>query len=208
VRFLLAASVLLAALCATLFSAAAPATDATASADTLCRRVPAPQPRVEHLQRPRQTVTRQDRFVAIVKTSCGRFVIKLDARRFPVIVNSFVYLARSGFYDGLGFYRAVRHFVIQAGDPRENGTGGPGYSVTEAPPGHFRYRVGTVAMAKAYADPRGRAGSIFFVVVGQGGSIGPDYAGLGRVRSGMATVRAIAALATPSERPSQAVRWA
>jgi cyclophilin family peptidyl-prolyl cis-trans isomerase len=151
-------------------------------------------------------VTRQDRLVAAVKTNCGRFGIELDARRFPVIVNSFVYLARSGFYDGLRFNRVVPNFVIEGGDASGNGTGGPGYHVTEPPPRRFHYRVGTVAMGKTSAEPRGRAGSNFFIVLGGGRSIGPDYGVLGRVHAGMATVERIGALGTSSERPSQVVR--
>lgn len=172
-----------------------------------CRVVHPQQPRTEHLRRPPQTVTAGARLVAIVRTSCGRFRIRLDASRQPVTVNSFVYLARSGFYDGLSFYRVVPHFAIQGGDPTRSGRGGPGYSTTETPPEHFRFRVGTVGMAKTYEAPRGRAGSIFFVIAGREGRKVPnDYAILGRVNAGMATVRRIDALGTDDETPSQAVK--
>src|SRR6202000_370167 len=144
-----------------------------------------------HLKPPPQTVTRAAHLVAIVKTNCGRFRIQLDARRAPRIVNSFVYLARSGFYDGLLFYRVVPHFVVQGGDPNDNGTGGPGYHVTEAPPPGFHYRLGAVAMAKTLREPSGRAGSVFFVVTGQGQHIADEYAILGRVGAGLATVKRI-----------------
>lgn len=171
-----------------------------------CRKVGPVKPRVEHRSRPPQTVSRSDHLVAIIKTNCGRFRIRLDARRFPVVVNSFVYLARSGFYDGLHFERVVPHFVIEGGDPRGNGTGGPGYSVVDPPPRHFGYRVGTVAMGKTSEEARGQAGSDFFVVLGGGRYIAPDYAVLGRVRTGMATVRRIGSLGTASEKPRQVVR--
>lgn len=130
--------------------------------------------RPARLHRPPQMITRSDRLIAIVKTNCGRFQIRLDARRAPITVNSFVYLAHSGFYRGLDFYRVVPDFVIQAGDPREARTGGPGYSTTEPPPRHFHFHLGAVAMAKAFADPRGRAGSIFFVVAGRGRQAYPE----------------------------------
>jgi peptidyl-prolyl cis-trans isomerase B (cyclophilin B) len=187
-------------------TAASPRTRVAESSGVGCRKARASQPRVEHLRPPQQTVTRRDRFVAVVKTNCGRFEIKLDARRFPGIVNSFVYLARSGFYDGLRFNRVVPNFVVQGGDPRGNGTTGPGYHVIEPPSEGFHYRVGTVAMGKTDEEPRGQAGSDFFIVLGGGRSIAPEYAVLGRVRTGMATVRKIGALGTPSERPSQVVR--
>lgn len=171
-----------------------------------CRKVRAPHQRVEHLKRPLQTVGADDRLEAVVATNCGRFAIRLDARRSPLIVNSFVYLARSGFYEGLRFDRVVPDFVVQGGDPRDNGTGGPGYHVTEPPPRGFRYRVGTVAMGKTESEPRGRAGSDFFIVFGQGGAIKPEYAVLGQVTAGRSTVKRIGALGGESERPSQIVK--
>jgi peptidyl-prolyl cis-trans isomerase B (cyclophilin B) len=171
-----------------------------------CRKVRASHPRVEHLSRPPQMVSRRDHLVAVVKTNCGQFRIKLDARRFPVVVNSFVYLARSGFYDGLQFNRVVPHFVIEGGDPLGNGTSGPGYRVIDPPPAHFHYRVGTVAMGKSSSEARGQAGSSFFVVMGGGASIAPEYAVLGRVRAGMATLRRIGSLGTARETPRQVVR--
>jgi cyclophilin family peptidyl-prolyl cis-trans isomerase len=160
-----------------------------------------------HLKAPPQTVSRADHLVAIVETNCGRFDIQLDARRSPVVVNSFVYLARQGFYDGLLFYRVVPDFVIQGGDPTNNGTGGPGYSVTEPPPPGFKYRLGTVAMAKTAEAPAGTSESTFFIVSGKDGRLLPDeYAEFGQVTAGLATIKRIGALATPSERPSQTVR--
>jgi cyclophilin family peptidyl-prolyl cis-trans isomerase len=171
-----------------------------------CRKVGRIKPRVEHLDPPPQTVSRRDHLTAIVKTNCGRFRIRLDTRRFPVIVNSFVYLARSGFYNGLHFDRVVPHFVVEGGDPRGNGTSGPGYRVIEPPPLDFRYRVGTVAMGKARDEARGQAGSNFFIVLGGGGYIAPDYAVLGRIRAGMDTVRRIGSLGSASEKPRQVVR--
>lgn len=171
-----------------------------------CRKVQASHPRVEHLNQPPQTVSRRAHLAAVVKTNCGQFRIKLDARRFPVVVNSFAYLARSGFYDGLQFNRVVPHFVIEGGDPLGHGTVGPGYRVIDPPPAHFLYRVGTVAMGKSSSEARGQAGSNFFVVTGGGGSIAPEYAVLGRVRAGMATVRRISSLGTARETPRQVVR--
>jgi cyclophilin family peptidyl-prolyl cis-trans isomerase len=179
---------------------------ATANIPETCPMVPASRPRVEHLKAPRLTVTRADRLEALITTNCGRFAIELDARRFPVAVNSFVYLARSGFYDGLRFNRVVPDFVIEGGDPRGNGTSGPGYHVIDPPPRNFHYRLGTVAMGKTSAEPRGQAGSDFFVVLGQGSAIDPDYAVIGQVWAGMPTVKRIGSLGTNSESPSQVVK--
>lgn len=161
----------------------------------------------QNLQAPPQTVSRHAHLVAVVETNCGQFEIQLDARQAPKIVNSFVYLSRSGFYDGLLFYRVVPDFVIQGGDPRNNGTGGPGYSVTEPPPSGFTYRLGTVAMAKTAEALPGASGSTFFIVSGKDGRDLPaEYAVVGQVSAGLATVKRIGALGTASERPSQVVR--
>ena len=165
-----------------------------------CRKVRANHPRVEHLSPPPQTVSHRAHLAAVVQTNCGRFRIKLDARRSPVVVNSFIYLTRSGFYDGLQFNRVVPHFVIQGGDPLGNGMSGPGYRVIDPPPTGFRYQVGTVAMSKSSSEARGQAGSTFFVVTGGGASIAPEYAVLGRVRAGMATVKRISSLGTVNKR--------
>src|SRR5947208_990656 len=80
-----------------------------------------------------------EKLSAVVKTSCGTFDIALDAQRAPKTVNSFVYLARKGFYDGLDFFRVTPNFVIQGGDPLGNGLGGPGYHVDEQPPRNLAY---------------------------------------------------------------------
>jgi len=64
---------------------------------------------------------------AVVDTSEGSFTIKLDVEHSPNTVASFEKLSRDGFYDGLTFHRIVPGFVIQGGDPKGDGTGGPGY---------------------------------------------------------------------------------
>jgi cyclophilin family peptidyl-prolyl cis-trans isomerase len=112
-------------------------------------------------------------------------------------------LAEKGFYDGTTFHRVAPGFVIQGGDPLGNGQGGPGYSVTEAPPQDTTYKNGLVAMAKTEVEPPGTSGSQFFVVTAPADAgLPPDYAVLGEVTEGMDTVDAIAALGDPSD-PSQ-----
>src|SRR5262249_19447910 len=104
-------------------------------------------------------------YTATISTSCGDITVALDAKAAPKGVNNFVYLAKNHFYDGLTWHRVVKDFVIQGGDPKGDGTGGPGYSVvTELPAGG--YKLGTLAWAKAGNDPAGAAGSQFFVVTG------------------------------------------
>ena len=154
---------------------------------------------------PDQTVSRNDTLTAAVGTSCGTFEIALDAKRAPKTVNSFVSLAEKGFYDRLLFHRVSPGFVIQGGDPIGNGTGGPGYSVDEKPPANLAYTKGVVAMAKSSAEPPGRSGSQFFVVLSADAGLPPEYALVGRVDKGMDVVERIGRLGTPEETPRQPV---
>jgi cyclophilin family peptidyl-prolyl cis-trans isomerase len=170
-----------------------------------CKKVAAPEPRQETLKAPKQTVEKGEELTAVVETSCGTFDIALDTTRAPKIANSFAYLAEEGFYDGLDFHRIVPEFVIQGGDPLANGTGGPGYQVTEKPPANLAYTKGVVAMAKSSTDPPGSAASQFFVVTGADAGLPPEYALVGKVSSGMDVVERIGKLGTPEEKPKQTV---
>jgi cyclophilin family peptidyl-prolyl cis-trans isomerase len=170
-----------------------------------CKRVEAPAPKNVSLEAPKQTVKRGEKLTAVVETSCGSFDIALDTTRAPKTSNSFVYLAKQGFYDGLTFHRIASGFVIQGGDPLGNGTGGPGYSVDEKPPANLAYTQGVVAMAKSSAEPPGRSGSQFFVVLGADAGLPPEYALVGRVSKGLDVVERIGKLGTPAEKPKQTI---
>jgi peptidyl-prolyl cis-trans isomerase B (cyclophilin B) len=162
-----------------------------------CDQVSTPPPKHRQLERPPQTIQPGERLTAIVDTSCGRFDIRLDDTRFPKTVNSFAYLARKGFYDNTIFHRIVPHFIVQGGDPLQNGHGGPGYTVTEPPPPNTTYTKGTVAMAKTPVEPPGRSGSQFFVVTAADAGLPPNYAILGKVSSGLDVVKRIGTLGDP-----------
>lgn len=96
-------------------------------------------------------------------TSCGPITLDLFPDMAPQAVNSFVFLARAGYFDGTVFHRIVPGFVIQGGDPTAAGTGNPGYRLPdELPPPGFAYGPGVVAMANSGPDS---AGSQFFIVV-------------------------------------------
>jgi peptidyl-prolyl cis-trans isomerase B (cyclophilin B) len=191
------------ALAGLLFAGCGGGDDGSRAAAPGCATVSPPKPRIVSLHAPGQAVRPGETLTAGVKTSCGSFDIALDTKRAPKTVNSFVYLARKGFYDGLAFHRLVPNFVIQGGDPLGNGTGGPGYHVDEKPPPNLAYTRGVVAMAKSSVEPPGRSGSQFFVVTVADAGLGPDYALLGRVAQGLNVVERIARLGTPSGRPKQ-----
>lgn len=163
-----------------------------------CKEVPKPKPRRVDLPRPSRAVAPGSKLEATVDTSCGSFAIALDAATSPRTVGSFVYLARQGAYAGTSFQRIVPGFVVQGGDPTETGEGGPGYSVTEAPPADTEYTRGAVAMVKPQLAPRGRSGSQFFVVTAADAGLPPNYALLGKVSSGWRTVRRIDRLGDPA----------
>jgi cyclophilin family peptidyl-prolyl cis-trans isomerase len=135
---------------------------------------------------------------ATLETSCGDIVVELDARRAPVAVNNFVFLAREGFYDGLSFHRVVAGFVIQGGDPEGTGQGGPGY-VFEDELGPGGYPPGSVAMANAGPDTNG---SQFFIVTGDASGLPNDYTRFGRVTRGLDVARRIESFADPAADPA------
>ena len=172
-----------------------------------CEKVAQPKPKDNaKLPKPKDKLQPGKTYVATVSTSCGDFEITLDSKRAPRTGGSFKYLADKGFYDNLTFHRIVAGFVIQGGDPAGNGTGGPGYTVVEAPPKDLAYTSGVVAMAKTGSEPPGASGSQFFVVTAEDAQLPPDYALLGKVTKGMEVVDKIAAVPTSSdEQPAEPV---
>lgn len=110
---------------------------------------------------PEQVIDPTKYYYATLKTLRGDIKIQLFADRAPNTVNSFVYLAREGFYDNTSFHRVLDGFMAQAGDPTGSGMGGPGYEFAdEFFPGLVFDRPGLLAMANA--GP-GTNGSQFFI---------------------------------------------
>lgn len=189
-------------------SDATPEPEPPSAAETAgCEQVEAPAAKGEgDLPKPKARLKAGGTYVATVVTSCGDFTIALDAKQAPRTGGSFKYLADKGFYDGLTFHRIVAGFVIQGGDPKGDGTGGPGYTVVEKPPGGLAYAKGVVAMAKGGAEPPGASGSQWFVVTAEDAQLPPDYALLGKVSEGQDVVDKIGAVpTTPDEQPTDPV---
>jgi cyclophilin family peptidyl-prolyl cis-trans isomerase len=124
---------------------------------------------------------------ATVHTDRGTFVIALHAKEAPRTVANFARLVRSGYFNGLAFHRVVPNFVIQDGDPRGDGWGGPGYSIpceyNELP-----YKTGTVGMALSGKDT---GGSQWFVTLAPQPRLEGRYTVFGDVVSGMDVVERI-----------------
>jgi cyclophilin family peptidyl-prolyl cis-trans isomerase len=144
-----------------------------------------------------------------ISTSVGDMVVTLDPEAAPGGVNNFVALARSKFYDGLTIHRVQRDWYFQGGDPNGDGTGGPGYTITEEVPaeGAVAYGTGSVLLANRGF---GSTGSNFMIVFGPWPpEVAATYTKIGEVSGGdsTATVDAIGALA-PAEgdgAPTEAV---
>jgi peptidyl-prolyl cis-trans isomerase B (cyclophilin B) len=179
--------------------AAAPAaTTATEQANAGCEPARPITKRTE-LEEPRRSLDSSKTHVVVLETTCGTIEVTLDTKRAPLTSASVANLARRGFYDGLGFHRIGRDpagedFVIQGGDPTGTGSGGPGYTVVEAPPPGLRYTRGTVAMAKTQLEDPGTSGSQFYIVTADDAGLPPEYALAGRVTKGDDVVTRIAAV--------------
>lgn len=138
-------------------------------------------------------------YCAILTTEKGRVVIQLYPEVAPQHVNSFIFLARQGFYDGTTFHRVIPGFVAQGGDPTGRGDGGPGYRLPlEVSPLVSYDRVGVVGMARTN-DPNS-AGSQFFITYAPVPNLNPSaqsagYTIFGQVVEGMDVVQRI----TPRE---------
>jgi cyclophilin family peptidyl-prolyl cis-trans isomerase len=143
------------------------------------------------------------RYTAEMVTAKGTMVIALDPAAAPKTVNSFVFLARYHYFDGIIFHRVIPGFVLQGGDPTGTGTGGPGYRFEDELPKPGRYELGSLAMANAGPNTNG---SQFFVISGpSGASLPPQYSLFGKVVKGLDVVASIDAIGTSSGKPKEKV---
>ena len=121
---------------------------------------------------------------AYVDTDRGTIQIELAVLDAPITVETFVTLARQGFFDGIPIHRVVSNFVIQGGDPRGDGEGGPGFTIRDEI-NQLPYLRGTVGMALDWADT---GGSQFFIAHSPQPHLDGRYTVFGRVVAGMDVV--------------------
>ena len=124
---------------------------------------------------------------AVIQTTKG----KIEFEIFPdtaKAASNFIFLTKDNFYDGLIFHRVVPGFVIQGGDPRGDGTGGPGYQFGDEPVTR-KYDRGIVAMANSGPNTNG---SQFFIMLEDNPSLPPSYTIFGKVVAGQEVVDKIA----------------
>lgn len=137
----------------------------------------------------------------------GKIVAELYPQYAPNTVNNFIDLANKGFYDGLSFHRIVKNFVIQGGDPKGNGTGGPGYSIK----GEFQsngYKNNTLkhtegVLSMARSNDNNSAGSQFFIMTKEAKNLDNSYAAFGKVIEGMDIVHNIEGVETDKNESPQ-----
>jgi len=142
---------------------------------------------------PPMTVDPLKQYIATLHTEKGDFVIQLYPDKAPLAVNSFVFLARNGWYDNITFHRVIPGFYIQTGDPSGTDAGGPGYFfVDEIDPSLHFDRPGVVAMFNTGADTNG---SQFFITLVPAPQMDGMYTIFGQVISGIEVL----ALLTPRD---------
>ncbi len=138
---------------------------------------------------PPRLIDKSKQYLATVKmVKGGEFVIQLYPDKAPITVNSFVFLARQGYFDGVTFHRVLQDFMAQGGDPTGTGTGGPGYQFVNEDNDLTFDKAGVVAMANAGRDTNGSQFFITFVPTPQ---LDGGYTIFGQVISGMDVVNGI-----------------
>jgi cyclophilin family peptidyl-prolyl cis-trans isomerase len=172
------------------------------------------KPKPQFAGPPPMTIDEKSTYRATMVTSCGTIVIEFDAKRAPQTVNSFVFLANEGYFDGQYFHRLDTSIdVIQGGDPSGTGQAGPGYTIPDELTGNESYTPGTLAMANGGPNT---GGSQFFVITGPDGTNldgNPAYTIFGEIVEGLRVAQTIQALPIldpnaadlSGQRPTQAV---
>ena len=139
---------------------------------------------------PPMTIDESRKYFATVKMAGGgEFVIQLFADKAPITVNSFVFLARDGYYDGTTFHRVLEGFMAQGGDPTGTGTGDPGYSFVDEFNSELVFdKAGILAMANSGPNTNG---SQFFITYGPTLHLNNLHTIFGEVVEGMDVVNSL-----------------
>lgn len=149
--------------------------------------IPTPTPSATKLEVPSMQIDTEKQYTAVLDTSVGKVTINLYGDKTPTTVNNFIYLANNNFYDNTIFHRTISGFMVQGGDPKGDGTGGPGYRFADEP-FEGEYERGVVAMANSGPNTNG---SQFFIMHGDY-PLEKNYVIFGQVIEGMDVVDIIA----------------
>jgi len=148
---------------------------------------------------PPMTIDPKKKYTATIDTTLGAITAELWPDVAPGHVNSFVFLAREGYYDGVIFHRVIPGFMIQGGDPTGTGTGGPGYKL-KAEFNDRKHTRGVLSAARTN-DPNS-AGSQFFIMHDDSPHLDHQYTAFGKVTTGLEVVDKIATQPTgANDRP-------
>lgn len=154
-----------------------------------------PTPPVTPDSTPKQTITKKNS-VAKFETSKGDFKIELFEDKAPITTKNFTDLVNKKFYDGQIFHRIIDGFMIQGGDPKGNGTGGPGYKIPdEFHPDLKHDAAGILSMANAGPNT---GGSQFFITLAPTPHLDKKHAVFGKVIEGLDVVKTIGKVKTGS----------
>ena len=132
--------------------------------------------------------TTKQYFATVKMAKGGEFVIQLLPDKAPITVNSFVFLACKGFFNGVTFHRVLEGFMAQGGDPTGTGMSGPGYEFVNEDSDLTFDKEGVVAMANSGRDTNG---SQFFITFGPADFLNGGYTIFGQVVQGMDVVNGI-----------------
>lgn len=135
----------------------------------------------QYSAKPEMTIDVNKKYFATIKMDIGDIKIELYPQDAPETVNSFVFLARDGFYDGVTFHRVIPGFVAQGGDPDGTGRGGPGYTIPDEVNSR-KFLDGTVGMAKTSAPNSG--GSQFYICYAPQPNLDGGYTVFGQIVEG------------------------
>lgn len=141
---------------------------------------------------------------AKIKTTQGDIEIKLFADKVPQTVSNFYNLAKEGFYNGIIFHRVIPGFMIQTGDPKGDGTGGPGYTFPDEFHKDLKHdKAGILSMANAGPDTNG---SQFFITVAATPHLDGKHSVFGEVTAGMDVVNAIVNAKANGSKPEKDIK--
>ena len=142
---------------------------------------------------------------ATLRTTLGDIRIELFRDRAPKTVENFTSLVKKGFYSGVLIHRVIPGFMIQTGDPKGDGTGGPGYTIKDEFDATLRHD-GPGVLSMANAGPH-TGGSQFFITLAKTSWLDGKHAVFGRVRGGQDVVEKIGAVPRDAQdRPKTPVR--
>ena len=146
------------------------------------------------------TDTMKKNRVAVFNTTNGEFTVELFEDKAPITTKNFIDLVEKEFYNDIIFHRVIEGFMIQTGDPKGDGTGGPGYTIKDEFHSSLRHNVpGMLSMANRGPDT---GGSQFFITVAATPWLDNTHAIFGKVVDGMDVVMEISQVDTSSgDRP-------